>query len=180
MLEERKLPVTDENLFITAACGEKGLLFLEGKGTIGVRKNGGAKQSDDEVAGGSAPDGYTVTVNGKTFAVALKNGAATVNGKQYNVQIADGLAGGAPAAAPAEPAATAASAAQEITAPVPGIILRIVAQAGAALKADDDILIMEAMKMEIPIKAPADGTLVSLSVAQGDRVNTGAVLASFG
>jgi len=171
-LEERGLPVTDENIFIVAACGDRGLLFLEGKGTVGIRKNGTA--GSPAASNGPRPDGYTVTVNGKVYSVALKDGKATVNGKDYNVSIADGIEQKTAAAA------VPAGEAQSVTAPVPGVILRITASAGSEVKAGDELLVMEAMKMEMPIKAPQDGVVAEISVAQGDRVNTGDTLAMVG
>jgi biotin carboxyl carrier protein len=56
--------------------------------------------------------------------------------------------------------------------------LRITAQAGTAVKAGDEILVMEAMKMEMPIKAPKDGVIGSIAVANGAKVNAGDTLAT--
>jgi pyruvate carboxylase subunit B len=178
MLEDRKLPVTDENVFIVATCGDKGILFLEGKGSLGVRKHG-PEAAAPSANGSKKPDGYTVTVNGKAYSVALKDGKAVVNGQEYSVKVADGLTAVAPAPQPAGGGAGASSAdALSVSAPVPGIILRITAPAGTAVKAGEELLVMEAMKMEMPIKAPREGIVESLNVAQGDRVNTGDVLAT--
>ncbi len=60
---------------------------------------------------------------------------------------------------------------------VAGTVWKIVAQPGATLAAEDVILIMESMKMEIPIEAPRAGTLVELRVAQGDVLKEGDVVA---
>ena len=81
--------------------------------------------------------------------------------------------------APAAATATRPSggAGEALTAPVPGIVLRLSVAGGAAVKAGDELLVLEAMKMEIPVKATADGT-VTLHVAAGDRVNTGDTLAA--
>ena len=51
---------------------------------------------------------------------------------------------------------------------VAGTVWKIVAAKGAAVAAGDVILIMESMKMEIPIEAPRAGTLIELLVAEGD------------
>ncbi len=173
-LEERGLPVTDENIFIVAACGDRGILFLEGKATVGIRKNGSADAAS--AASGPRPDGYTVTVNGKNYSVALKDGKATVNGKDYDVSVTDGMEEKAATATAAAPAGEA----EAVTAPVPGVVLRVTASAGSEVKAGDELLVMEAMKMEMPIKAPQDGVVAEISVAQGDRVNTGDTLAMVG
>ncbi len=177
MLADKGLPLTDENIFIAAACQEKGILFLEGKATLGVRKH-----APKEAVRKS--DACTVTVDGKAYAVEFKGGQAVVNGKAYAFSVADGIAAPAPAATAAaavapDPDADPAPAGggTEIAAPVPGIILRITAQPGQALKAGDEILVMEAMKMEMPIKAPADCTVASIAVTQAQKINTGDILA---
>ena len=66
----------------------------------------------------------------------------------------------------------------EVKASVPGKVCKIEASVGQALKAGDAIVILEAMKMEIPVVAPQDGTVASINVAVGDSVDNGAVLAS--
>ena len=66
----------------------------------------------------------------------------------------------------------------EITASVPGKICKIEAKAGQAVKSGDTVVILEAMKMEIPVVAPQDGTIASVNVAAGDAVESGDVLAT--
>ncbi len=61
---------------------------------------------------------------------------------------------------------------------VAGTVWKIVAAKGASLGAGDTILIMESMKMEIPIEAPRAGTLSELLVAEGDVLNEDDVVAS--
>lgn len=63
-----------------------------------------------------------------------------------------------------------------VAAPVPGMILRITAQNGQSVSKDDEILVMDVMKMETPVTAPCDGT-VSILVSQTDKVATGDALA---
>ena len=85
---------------------------------------------------------------------------------------------GAPAVVSVVTAAPAAPVkGTEVTAPMPGTVLRINAEVGQAVKRGDDLIIIEAMKMEQAIKAPADGTVASISVAQGDTVTSGQVVA---
>ncbi|MDO5100633.1 MAG: acetyl-CoA carboxylase biotin carboxyl carrier protein subunit, partial [Eubacteriales bacterium] len=88
----------------------------------------------------------------------------------------------APVAAPVAPAAapTAATAAGAVAvnASVPGKILRIEAKVGQSLQAGDPIVVLEAMKMEIPVVAPQAGTLASVEVAAGDTVENGACIAT--
>ena len=115
----------------------------------------------------------------------MKSYTITVNGVAYDVTVEEGSGNAAPAApkaapkaAPAAKPAAAAAGAIEVKASVPGKVCKIEANVGQALKAGDPIVILEAMKMEIPVVAPQDGTLAGINVAVGDAVENGAVLAS--
>ncbi len=162
-LEKEGLPTTPENIFIAATCKEKGIMYLKGEAKVNVRKN--AKQAAAGGGGGSA-DGYTVTVGGKKYAVKLDGNKATVNGKSYDITIAEG------AAAAAAPAAGGGAGA-EVDAPLPGLILDIKVSVGDSVAEGDVLLIMEAMKMESPVKAPAAGTVAAINVGKGDQVTAG-------
>jgi len=72
-----------------------------------------------------------------------------------------------------------AAAADRISAPMPGTIIRILAEAGAELTVGAPILVLEAMKMEHTLRAPAPGRLVALNCAVGEFVQEGADLADF-
>ncbi len=173
MLTDKNLPVSDENIFIAAACQEKGILFLEGKAQLGIRKNVPAKKA----AGGAKPDGYTVTVNGKAFAVELKgDNKARVNGKEYAVNVVDGLT-----AAPSASAPTSASGTEtEVKAAVPGVVLRISVSEGDVVAEGDELVVLDVMKMETPVASPCDGIVKAILVSQTDKVNTGDVLVVVG
>lgn len=123
----------------------------------------------------------------------MKTYTITVNGNVYNVTVEEGTTAGAPAAAPvAAPAAPKAPAAPapkaaapagaaggvEVSASVPGKIFKIEAKVGQAVKSGDTVVVLEAMKMEIPVVAPQDGTITSINVATGDAVESGDVLAT--
>ena len=111
---------------------------------------------------------YTITVNGKAYAVTVEEGAAS------------GVAA-APAAAPAPaPAAAPAGTAGSIRveAGAAGKVYSIDAKIGQAVKAGDSVVTIEAMKMEIPVVAPQDGTVASIDVAVGDAIEAGALLAT--
>lgn len=119
----------------------------------------------------------------------MKNLTVTVNGVAYNVTVEENTNGAVPAAAPAAapapapaaaPAAPAAAGSVPVNAPMPGTILDIKVKAGAAVKAGDVVMILEAMKMENEISAPQDGTIASIDVRKGDTVNSGDVLYTMG
>jgi 3-methylcrotonyl-CoA carboxylase alpha subunit len=65
----------------------------------------------------------------------------------------------------------------DLTAPMPGTVVAIEVQAGAKVTAGTTLLILEAMKVHLPIHAPTDGTVGELFVAIGDQVMEGAPLA---
>lgn len=116
---------------------------------------------------------YTITVNGSQFDVTVEE-AGNTGGASAPVKKA---APAAPkAAAPAAPAG--AQGAVKVNAPMPGKILSVKVQAGAAVKKGDVIMILEAMKMENEIPAPQDGTVASINVNAGSSVEAGDVLAT--
>ena len=56
----------------------------------------------------------------------------------------------------------------ELETPVTGVVWKVIAEPGAKVAAGDPVVIMESMKMEIPVEAPADGTVTEVLVAEGD------------
>ena len=122
----------------------------------------------------------------------MKNYTITVNGNVYDVVVEEGATSGAPAAAaprapkaapkaaPAPAAAPAAGAegSVKIEAGAAGKVFKLEASVGQSVKRGDAVVIIEAMKMEIPVVAPEDGTVASINVAVGDAIESGAVLAT--
>ena len=109
----------------------------------------------------------------------MKTYTITVNGTAYDVTVEEGTGSAAPATAPkAAPKAAAGAGSVKVEASVPGKVLKIEASVGQSVKAGDNIIILEAMKMEIPVVAPQDGTVASIDVAVGAAVENGDVLAT--
>ena len=120
----------------------------------------------------------------------MKTYTITVNGNVYNVTVEEGQTSGAPAAAPvaapkaapaaapkaAAPAASAGSV--KVTAGAAGKVFKVEASVGQAVKAGDPVIILEAMKMEIPVVAPQDGTVASIDTSEGASVENGDTLAT--
>jgi biotin carboxyl carrier protein len=86
-----------------------------------------------------------------------------------------------PAAAPAPPPAAnrAENEAKVCRSPVSGIVVRVAAQVGQSLQPGDILLVLEAMKMETNITAPAAGRIAAIRVNQGDSVQAGQVVVEF-
>lgn len=119
---------------------------------------------------------YTITVNGTAYDVTVEEtGAGAVAAPAAPKAAAPKAA--APAAVPKK-AASAGAGAVKIEAGAAGKVFKIEKQVGAAVKKGDAVVIVEAMKMEIPMVAPQDGTVASIDCAVGDAVEAGAVLAT--
>ncbi len=73
---------------------------------------------------------------------------------------------------------TAAGDAGSIHAPLPGLILEVMVKEGDTVKAGQNIMVMEAMKMENQVQAPHDGTVTKVVVQKGDSVAEGDLLAN--
>lgn len=113
---------------------------------------------------------YTITVNGTAYEVTVE--------ETGSVSAPAAAPKAAPAAAPKAAAPAAGAGSVKVTASVPGKVLKIVASAGQAVKAGDSIVILESMKMEIPVVAPQDGTVASIDTTEGASVENGDTLAT--
>jgi pyruvate carboxylase subunit B len=170
-LKEAGLQITDENVMIAATCEAKGIEFLKGNKPLGIR------YKEDEVAK-AAPVATPVTK------VATKNEesgsyAVTVDGKTFNVHVAPGATNVVPTGTSLMPVETVASAGAgiEITAPMPGTVVRTVASEGDIVESGDTILVLEAMKMETEVKTEQAGTVAQIFAEPGKAVASGDVLA---
>ena len=117
---------------------------------------------------------YTITVNGNVYDVTVEEGTGSTAGAAK----AAAPKAAAPKAAPKAAAPAGAQGAVKVNAPMPGKILKVNVNAGAAVKKGDVLLVLEAMKMENEIVAPQDGTVATINVAVGDSVEPGATLAT--
>ena len=117
---------------------------------------------------------YTIIVNGTAYEVTVEETGSVSAPAAAPVAAPKA----APAAAPKAAAPAAGAGAVKVTASVPGKVLKIVASAGQAVKAGDNIIILESMKMEIPVVAPQDGTVASIDTSEGASVENGDTLAT--
>ncbi|MDD3595120.1 MAG: biotin/lipoyl-containing protein [Sulfuricurvum sp.] len=178
-LEDEKIAVTDENIFIAASCDEKGIAFLKGDAVINVRKN----IPEAVVPAGHAPQ--PIKKEGtKPMPSTTGNYTVVVDGQKYNVQIAAGnvdvqVIPHVATAAQARDELPAAEGA-EVRAMLPGSVFKIIAEAGTAVQEGDKIMILESMKMEVDIVAPCNGVVQSVLVRPNDKVVEGQALAIVG
>ena len=100
---------------------------------------------------------YTITVNGTAYEVTVEE-TGSVSAPAAAPKAAPKAA---PAAAPKAAAPAAGAGAVKVTASVPGKVVKVAASVGQAVKAGDSVIILESMKMEIPVVAPQDGTIVN-------------------
>ena len=146
------------------------------------------------------PASYSVRVEGRSYTVVVEGDKVRVGDKTYDVSADEG---GQPAAAESAPAAPAAAPAESTASPaepaaptapggaaeapggtvpveshMPGKVVRIVAEPGTAVSDGDTVVMIEAMKMEVPVPSPVSGTVVSVAVSAGDQVGESQVLAA--
>lgn len=146
------------------------------KGPVDAETAFGAKKEEaaPKASGGGS---YSITVNGASYNVTSDGkGNINVNGTSYNV--AFGKPGAAHAASPA-PSAPVVTGGTSIPSPVAGTLLRYAVDSGASVKRGDTVIVLESMKMELEVKAPADG-VVTFSVQPGTQVTAGQELGSVG
>lgn len=169
--EEEGIETTDENIFIVATCQDKGIAYLKGQGETGVRKLDRTAAAPD--AGPVNPKGgsYSVVIGGKTYEVDIDGDTATVNGRSVKVSAC-------PAGSRKAGPEALADRTTEVTAQIPGRVIRLVLGPGDACTEGDPVLVLEAMKMEVAVAATATGTVASVEVSAGDQVATGDVLAT--
>ncbi len=169
MLGEAGVPVTEENIFIAATCGGKGIAFLKGEAVENIRR---VKTEKDR--------GYTVTVDGDAYSVTLDGDTALVNGRQYSIGIKEGAERtGNPdtgLSSRAKPAHSSGTGAISVPSPIPGIIIKINVEKGDSVIYGEILAIVEVMKMETEIKSPANGIVSSIDVSRGDHLSTGQII----
>lgn len=161
--------LSDENVFIAAACKEKGIQFLKGEAKLGIRKNveESAKATSNEV---------TITIGGSSYGIKIENGKAIVDGVSYDYSIKDGIT--QMTSTPTQ--ATSSVAATPVTAGLPGTVVKIVSPVGTQVSDGTTILIVEAMKMEVEIKSSVSGSVKEIKVKPGDSIVAGQELAIVG
>ena len=167
ILKEESLETTEENIFIAAACADKGIEFLKGETKVNVRK-----KSDSDNAE-SSPKKQEASGDVSSYTILL-------DGEKYNVQVAPGTDINITAAPSKETnqaqevqTSAPSGSGNNVLAPVNGVVVKIVANPGDSVAADQTVVILESMKMEIEVKAGSDGKLSSVNITKGQNVEEG-------
>ncbi|ECQ7389868.1 biotin/lipoyl-containing protein [Campylobacter jejuni] len=168
LLEKEGIETTEENIFVAAACKEKGIAFLKGEAKVNVRKLASMPKpmSVDE-------NKFTVAVNGNKYHVEVSYGfdkdvnVKSVKKVEENKNI---ISSNSTSSVDAE---------NEVLAGISGNVFKIYVNEGEEVKSGQAIMVLEAMKMEIEVNAPKDGIISELCIKIGDTVNEGEVLAIY-
>ncbi|ELO4126961.1 biotin attachment protein [Campylobacter jejuni] len=168
LLEKEGIETSEENIFVAAACKEKGIAFLKGEAKVNVRKLASMPKpmSVDE-------NKFTVAVNGNKYHVEVSYGfdkdvnVKSVKKVEENKNI---ISSNLTSSVDAE---------NEVLAGISGNVFKIYVNEGEEVKSGQAIMVLEAMKMEIEVNAPKDGIISELCIKIGDTVNEGEVLAIY-
>ncbi|EAL6406568.1 biotin attachment protein [Campylobacter jejuni] len=168
LLEKEGIETSEENIFVAAACKEKGIAFLKGEAKVNIRKLASMPKpmSADE-------NKFTVAVNGNKYHVEVSYdfdkdvNVKSVKKVEENKNI---ISSNSTSSVDAE---------NEVLAGISGNVFKIYVNEGEEVKSGQAIMVLEAMKMEIEVNAPKDGIISELCIKIGDTVNEGEVLAIY-
>ena len=174
VLVKEGLETSEENIFIAASCAEKGIEFLQGKTKVNVRKN--------------VPEEEEITKQTKSSKSEISTYTILLDGESYNVQVASGsdadvastlgkveVTGIKKTEAKTNEDEGKKSSGTDINvfAPINGVVFKILCSPGDKVTADQTVVVLESMKMEIDVKAGIDGTVGSINVNKGQNVEEG-------
>ena len=169
LLKDNELEVTDENIFIAAACKQKGIDFLLGKVEInGVRKH--SLMPKEAEAGGDGA--YSVSIDNKIYNVKINGDEAIVNGQSFNISVNDGDIN------ESSNDSDSSSEGSEILSPMNAKVISVNLNVGDVVNEGDIVFIVEAMKMEVEVKAASSGKISSIEARAGDQVSSGDKMAT--
>ena len=169
LLIDNELEVIDENVFIAAACKQKGIDFLLGKVEInGVRKH--SLMPKEAEAGGDGT--YSVSIDNKTYNVKINGDEAIVNGQSFNISVSDGDV------EDSANSSNSSSEGSEIVSPMNAKVISVNLNVGDVVNEGDIVFIVEAMKMEVEVKAASSGKISSIDAKAGDQVSSGDKMAT--
>lgn len=166
LLEKEGIETSEENIFIAAACKEKGIAFLKGEAKVNVRKIS------------TMPKSNLVSANENKFTVS-------VNGNKYHVEVSEGfdkdvnIKSVQKAGEIQENKVQNSDLNEGIQAGISGNVFKIYISEGEKVKSGQVIMVLEAMKMEIEVNAPKDGIIEQICVKTGDSVSESELVAIY-
>lgn len=166
LLEKEGIETSEENIFIAAACKEKGIAFLKGEAKVNVRKIS------------TMPKPNLVSANENKFTVS-------VNGNKYHVEVSEGfdkdvnIKSVQKAGEIQENKVQNSDLNEGIQAGISGNVFKIYISEGEKVKSGQVIMVLEAMKMEIEVNAPKDGIIEQICVKAGDSVSESELVAIY-
>ncbi|EAK9857719.1 biotin attachment protein [Campylobacter lari] len=163
LLEKENLETSEENIFIVAACKEKGIAFLKGEAKVNVRKNSKLKPSLVN------ENQFTVSVNGNKYHVEVSAGFD----RDVNVKSAVKVSSNNTEAKKVQTSDNA------IVASMNANVFKILVKENDSVKAGQVVAVLEAMKMEIEVSASKDGEIAELLVNAGESVSEGQALMTY-
>ena len=190
VLQEHNLEETEENIFIAASCADKGIEFLKGEAKVNVRKNSDipqadtAKKSKDDSSEAQVAT-YTILLDGESYDVQVASGTgADVVSTLGKVEVT-GIKKSKPQSGSDEqkdvaPPKDEAIDGEAVDAPVNGVVFKILCSVGEKVEANQTVIVLESMKMEIDVKAGVNGTVKSINVAKGENVEEGDTIFTVG
>ncbi|KXU27928.1 biotin/lipoyl-containing protein [Campylobacter coli] len=165
LLEKESIAVSEENIFIAAACKEKGIAYLKGEAKVNVRKNVSVPKQNST---GVDENKFTVSVNGNKYHVEVSAGFD----KDVNIKSIH-------KADTQEDIMQDADSSEGIQAGISGNVFKIYINEGEEVKSGQVVMILEAMKMEIEVSAPKDGIIEKICVKTGDSVSENNLVAIY-
>ncbi|EAH5352488.1 biotin attachment protein [Campylobacter jejuni] len=168
LLEKEGIETSEENIFVAAACKEKGIAFLKGEAKVNYTQISQYAKTYE-----CSENKFTVAVNGNKYHVEVSYGfdkdvnVKSVKKVEENKNI---ISSNSTSSVDAE---------NEVLAGISGNVFKIYVNEGEEVKSGQAIMVLEAMKMEIEVNAPKDGIILELCIKIGDTVNEGEVLAIY-
>lgn len=162
-LQKAGLDLTDENVFIAASCGQKGIDFLLGKGKVSVRY----KQLDKPCKKPDTNETYQINVGGELFEVKLNVDTAEVNGISYPFSLVNDMSEKNKVTSQQS---ISDSQATFVKSGTPGTITQVLVQDGHSVKEGQDLCVLEVMKMETKVKSPKNGIIDKIYIQKGEQV----------
>ena len=181
-LEKEGIADSDENIFIAAACRDKGITFLKGEAKVNVRKitNEETKQEKQPVHlnQSSSVSSYTVVVNGETFNVQIADGDITFDTTSVSrASVPEMNLKGNAQEDKKQKKEDEYPNATELKTELPGNVSKIFVNIGDEVKVGQTMFLLEAMKMENEIVSSKNGKVVKILVSQGQAMEAGSILA---